>query len=101
MGSSPITAIDNLTCPRNGLICNSLGVITMPTNGLSLVGFLDQQPAMNLFRNSCVPVANATDQQLITDWQMARASIGAPIANAGIPDIQPIPTSHKNYIQQI
>lgn len=71
----------------------------MPTAGLSLVGFMaDQQQAVNHLRNACVP-ADPSDPALIAEWNAARAQLGAPIPNAGQPDIQQIPPAHQPHIQ--
>lgn len=72
----------------------------MPTPGLSLVGFLDQQEAVNLLRNSCV-VADGTDAALTAEWQAARAKLGPPVANAGNPDIQPVPAAGHAHMAQL
>lgn len=74
----------------------------MPTKGLSLVGFMDQQQAINYLRSACVPQpANASDAQLAAVWTAAKQALGAPIANAGQPDIQPIPGTHQSRITHL
>jgi len=74
---------------------------TMPTPGLSLVGFLDQQQAMNHLLNACKP-ANEDPAALIAEWEAAKAGLGAsPIANAGHPDIQSIPAKQQGFVQQV
>ena len=72
----------------------------MPTQGLSLVGFLDQQEAVNLLRNSCV-VADGSDPALAVEWQAAKAKLGAPAVNAGQPDLQPIPAAGHGHMAQL
>lgn len=72
----------------------------MPTPGLSLVGFLDQPEAINLLRSSCV-VPDPADAALIAQWQAARAILGAPMQNAGRPDIQPIPAAGQAHMAQL
>lgn len=73
----------------------------MPTLGLSLVGFMqDQQHAISHLRNACVPnPSNKTDQQLIADWSAAKVQLGPPVANAGNPHIQAIPDNNPNLQQ--
>ncbi len=71
----------------------------MPTNGLSLVGFMNQAEALNFLKNGCIPGAK-TDPQLVADWQAAQAKLGGPTSNPGHPNIQPIPPSHQQYLQQ-
>ena len=72
----------------------------MPTPGLSLVGFMDQQQAINYFRAACIP-ADPTDVALIAEWNAAKARLGAPVADCGQPDILPIPPADQAYIQQL
>jgi hypothetical protein len=72
----------------------------MPTDGLSLVGFMDQQQAIQHLRVQCVP-ADPSDAALIAQWQTAQGRLGAPIANAGAPDIRDITGPDAPYIQQL
>lgn len=72
----------------------------MPTQGQSLVGFLDQQAGINHLRNSCV-VADPSDAALLQEWQAAKAKLGPPVANAGRPDIQMIPADGLTHIQTL
>jgi hypothetical protein len=71
----------------------STGRESMPTPGLSLVGFLEQAEALKHLRFVCVPAAGpgVADADLITEWNAARARLGAALANAGNPDIQNLP----------
>lgn len=63
----------------------------MPTRGLSLVGFMDQQQAINHLRNTCIPTPpTVADAVLIGEWQNATAALGAPVQNAGNPGLRPI-----------
>jgi len=74
----------------------------MPAPGISLVGFIaDQQEALNHLKNACVPAANADDAALLAEWDAARAARGAPIPNAGHPDIQPLPPDLAAHAQQV
>ncbi len=72
----------------------------MPTSGLSLVGFLDEQAALQHLRFVCKP-ADPTDAALRTLWQTAAAQLGPPTPNAGNPNIQPIPQAHAAYVNQV
>lgn len=72
----------------------------MPTPGLSLLGFLDQQEAINLLRSSCV-VADYSDAALAIEWQAAQAKLGATAANPGNPDVHPIPTAGQVHMSQL
>jgi hypothetical protein len=72
----------------------------MPTPGLSLIGFMEQQQAINYQRTMCVP-ADPSDAALLAEWNTARGNLGASITNAGQPDIQDIPPADQAYIQQL
>lgn len=72
----------------------------MPTNGLSLVGFMDQAVALTHLKSACVP-GSKTDAQLIADWQTAQTNLGAPISNAGQPNLHNMPVSAQAHCQQI
>jgi hypothetical protein len=71
----------------------------MPRAGLSLLGFMDQNNALNYLRSWCVPVDDS-DVALIAEWHVARAARGNPTPNAGNPDMQPLSTAHP-YVQQL
>jgi hypothetical protein len=72
----------------------------MPTPGLSLVGFMDQQQAIDYFRTNCIP-ADPSDIALIAEWTAAKTKLGAALGSPGQPDIQPIPPKDQVYIQQL
>jgi hypothetical protein len=72
----------------------------MPSPGLSLVGFLDQQSAIGVLRRSCV-FPDLSDAALAREWQRAVDKLGAPVQNAGQPDIQPIPADGQAYMEQL
>jgi hypothetical protein len=59
----------------------------MATDGLSLVGFMDEALAIAHLRNHCKQPDNS-DAALKAIWQQAIAQLGAPVAKAGLPDIQ-------------
>jgi hypothetical protein len=73
---------------------------TMPTDGLSLVGFMDQTQAIHHLTNACVP-ANPDPAILVPEWAAAATQLGAATANAGNPNIQPIPAAGAPHIQQL
>jgi hypothetical protein len=72
----------------------------MATSGLSLVGFMDQQEAIQHLRDFCIPVDPA-EAALLAEWTAARDALGAPLANAGQPEILPIPPEHSPYILEL
>jgi hypothetical protein len=72
----------------------------MPAAGLSLVGFMHREAALNHLKTACIPT-NPSDAALEAEWCAAKAKLGAPFANAGAPDIQPIPQSHEAYVEQL
>ncbi len=69
----------------------------MPSAGKSLVGFMDEPRALNHLREDCCP-ANPADAVLRAEWQAAQARLGPPVANAGAPQILPIPPPHDAYV---
>ncbi len=73
----------------------------MSTLGISLVGFFDDaQAAITHLQNACIP-QNAATSALVAQWLAARAVLGDPFSNAGVPDIQPIPQSHQTHCDQL
>ncbi len=73
----------------------------MPTRGLSLVGFIDQQrQALDHLRNYCV-LPDMSDGPLLKEWATAKAKIGAPIPRAGAPDIREFEPSEEAYIREL
>jgi hypothetical protein len=73
----------------------------MSTLGISLVGFIDdEQAAISHLQNACV-LQDSNIGALVSHWLAARAAIGDPFANAGLPDIQPIPPSHHAYCDKL
>jgi hypothetical protein len=72
----------------------------MPSPGLSLVGFLDQPEAMNHFLAACVPQDSAP-AALIAEWNIAKQKLGAPIPNAGYPNVQPLPEAQQAHPRQV
>lgn len=72
----------------------------MPDAGLSLVGFMDNQQAIEHLRTACVP-ANPDPAVLTTEWQGAVAALGPAVADAGNPEILPIPAANQAHINQL
>ncbi len=72
----------------------------MADPGLSLAGFLDSQSAIGVLRRSCV-FADTSDAALALEWEQARNKLGAPVQNAGQPDIQPIPAEGQAYMARL
>jgi hypothetical protein len=73
----------------------------MPTNGLSLVGFIsDQQQAIQHLRLHCIP-PEPSDSSLITLWQLAKQKLDGPIPNSGTPLLNPMPPSATGYVQSL
>ena len=71
----------------------------MPTPGLSLVGFLDREPALAHLRSACMwPQPFPDDAFLEAEWQAASNGLGLPTPGAGEPEILEIPDSHKPYV---
>lgn len=72
----------------------------MATPGLSLVGFMARDEAINYLSRECAP-ANPDPAVLEAEWQVAKARILAPVGNAGNPSIRAIPATHDAYVQQL
>ncbi len=72
----------------------------MPTSGLSLVGFMEQQQATAHLESACIPV-NPDPTALATEWLAAKSKLGLPIQNAGNPEIHPIDPKHAAHITTI
>jgi hypothetical protein len=62
--------------------------------------FLDQAEAINHFLAACIPQDSAR-AALIAEWNAAKQRLGAPIQNAGYPDIQSLPAAHQPHAQQV
>jgi len=72
----------------------------MPVPGLSLLGFMPQELARNHLLNQCVP--HSTDPAVLdAEWAAAKARLGAPIENAGYPDMRPLPAAAEEHIRQL
>ena len=72
----------------------------MPTPGLSLLGFMDQQQAVNYLRGACVP-PDPSDAALIAEWNAAQAKLGPSLDGAGNPDVQDLSSACQPHIQQL
>lgn len=73
----------------------------MPTRGLSLVGFMDQQrQALDHLRNFCV-LPEMSEASLLKEWAAARAKVGAPLPRAGAPDICELELADDAYIREL
>jgi hypothetical protein len=71
----------------------------MPTRCLSLFGFLDEPEAINYLRRAR-PAANPPldDAALKAEWSAARATLGSPPKNFGVPAIQPLAGNAAAYV---
>lgn len=72
----------------------------MATDGLSLVGFMARDAALNHLANQCLP-ANPDPAVLEAEWKLAQSRLGPPVQNAGKPQILPMPPSHKAHLDQV
>lgn len=73
----------------------------MPSPGLALIGFLDRDKAVHFLETACVPDPAHGRSDLEQQWIDAKARLGQATANAGHPDIQPIPNEHVGHIQSL
>jgi len=53
---------------------------------------------VDLLRATC-SYADTSDAPMIAEWQAARAKLGPPIANAGVPQMQGIPAAGQAHLQ--
>ncbi len=72
----------------------------MPVWGLSLLGVMEQQFALQYLSQGCI-VPDSSGPALLQHWNDAKARLGPPMPNAGHPQIQDIPVAHAPYLQQI
>lgn len=72
----------------------------MPAQGLSLVGFMERDQAHLHLTHGCIGI-NQDQATLDAEWAAAKARLGAPVVNAGLPDILPIPPEKQQYIAQL
>jgi hypothetical protein len=70
----------------------------MPTQGLSLVGFMEQQQAIVYLSTSCVS-ASPDVPALLAEWTAAQAKLGPPFPDAGHLTVSQIPQAHDAHIQ--
>src|SRR5262245_10977169 len=61
---------------------------------------MDQAQAIDHLRKACVPI-NDTDAALTAEWQAAKALLGPPVQNAGLPNMQPIPLTHQGHLTSL
>jgi hypothetical protein len=61
---------------------------------------MEQATAMDYLRNFCV-VPDAGDPALLQQWEEARLRLGAPMAQAGAPNVSDIPTEHRPYLEGV
>ena len=74
----------------------------MPVPALTLIGFMDQASGVSYLKHFCAwPAPPPNDVTLIAHWNTARANLGPPFPNAGMPDIQPVPADHDSYLDSV
>jgi hypothetical protein len=74
--------------------------IFMPIPGLSLVGFMQEQYAIQYLQSACVPNNNST-VVLTAEWNAARQQIGDPWPEAGNPEILALPADFDQYVSDL
>lgn len=72
----------------------------MPVPGLSLVGFMERQAALEYLRETCV-LDDESDEALCGIWESARARLGSPMERAGKPHIEDIPRQNLPYLKAL
>ncbi len=72
----------------------------MPVDGLSLVGFMEEQEAIAYLDERCV-WEDASTAALRHHWNEARSRLGRPVGNAGHPEITELPEEFEPYLAQV
>ncbi len=72
----------------------------MATAGLSLVGFMEQQQAIDHLRKNCV-FDDVRDGSLAGHWQSAKAKCAGVVDRAGLPEISDLPPEHQAHIEAV
>lgn len=72
----------------------------MPVSALALYGFLDEATATGWLRYTCV-LQDQSDPAIATLWSSAHGNLGLPVANAGLPDIQPLSPEGTAYVTSL
>lgn len=72
----------------------------MPMLGISLVGFMREDQAVDYFRTMCVP-ADPSYDALRAEFESAKASLGPAMPRAGRPEIAQIPTEFIGYLTRL
>jgi hypothetical protein len=59
----------------------------------------DPERVIRHLRQRCVPnPVTKSDAELLADWKAAQEKLGAPVQNAGFPDIQDLPGEAEGYL---
>jgi hypothetical protein len=66
--------------------------------GLSLIGFLSRDPAINYLGRHCVFPAS-TSSTLEAEWRVARSRIGLATGQPGAPHVLDIPTTYNSHVE--
>lgn len=69
----------------------------MATAGLSLVGFMARDQAIEHLRTACIP-ADGSDVALEREWQEATGRLGPATANAGQPEVLDLPAEAAAHL---
>lgn len=72
----------------------------MPTAGLSLAGFMPRDQAIKHLREACI-APDPSDPALEAEWTAANARLGAPLPNAGHPELASIPAEAAAHMQAL
>src|SRR5437899_2009281 len=73
------------------------GIAEMPAPGLSLVGFMTEEEGVNYLISSC----DCGTEDPTAMFAAAQANLGAPIDNAGQPEILDIPEEFNDYLEGV
>ena len=73
----------------------------MPKHGLSLLGFMDSQAALNHLRTTCVTDPSVSDAELLKLHDAAIAKLGEPARNPGNPEVLDLPNEGIAHAQAL
>lgn len=72
----------------------------MPSAGLTLAGFMPRDQALRHLREACV-APDPSDPALEAEWLAAQTKLGAPVQNAGYPELLDMPADAAPHMAAV
>ena len=72
----------------------------MPLQGLSLLGFMNEQLAIHYLTNVCI-CPDTSQDVLLQHWREAQARVGPPVERAGHPEIRDLPAEIEQRLREM